>query len=194
MLLDLEDLDVALRDRLAGARSDCDGDQPQDLLWLFPGVEHGPLVGADDEDRILELLVSQKVNGVGMVVQAHLGVRQVREGQPRQLEPSLGIEHRRLVSGARSHEDEQAIGAELAQRSFRQRNMSQVRRIERAAEDRRRQSVTVSSPISTSAPGLAPTARSASSSASRSGGFPTIRNPRSVRKMRYAPRPSGCGR
>ena len=114
MLFDLEELDVARRDRLSRTRGDGDRDQPQDLLRLFPSVEHGPLVGADDEDRILELLVSQEINGVGMVVQSHLGARQVREGQSSQLEPHLGIEHRRLMPWVRGHEDEHSIGAELA--------------------------------------------------------------------------------
>jgi hypothetical protein len=110
-----------------------------------------------------------------MVVQPHLGVGQVAKGQPGQLEPGRGIEHRWLVAGVRGHDHEQPVGAELAQRSVPQRDVTEVRRIKRATEDRRRQSVTVSLPISTSAPVLAPTARRAFLSASPSGGVPSTR-------------------
>jgi hypothetical protein len=174
-LLDLEDLDVARGNGLTRPRGDRDRNQAEDLRRLLPSVEHRPLIGAEDEHRVLELLVAEQVDRVGMVVEPHLRVRQVTKGQPCQLEPSRGIEHRWLVSRGRDHEDEQPVGAELAQRSLRQGDVSEVRRIERAAEDRCRQSVTVSSPISTSAPVFAPTARSASSRVLRSGGVPSTR-------------------
>ena len=175
MLIDLEDLDATRRHGLTRPRGNRDWNQAQELLRLLPGVEHGPLIGAEDEHGVLEVLVAEQVDRVGVVVQPHLRFGQVPKGQPCQLEPSRGIEHRRLVSGIRGHENEQPAGAELAQRSLRQRDVAKVRRIERAAEDRRRQSVTVSSPISTSAPLLAPTARNACSSASRPGGVPSTR-------------------
>jgi hypothetical protein len=110
-----------------------------------------------------------------MVVQPHLGIGQLAEGQPGKLEPGRRVEHGRLVPGILGDEHEQSVGSELPQRSLRQGDVAEMGRIEGAAEDRRLQRVTVSSPISTSAPALAPTARSASSSASRSGGVPTTR-------------------
>jgi hypothetical protein len=184
MLVDLEALDRPLRNGLTGSRSDGDRDQPQDLVRLLPGVERRPLVGAEDEDRVLERLASKQIDRVGMGIQPHLDTRHLLEGQPRQLEPRRRIEHRRLVAGPFRDEDEHAVDAEFPKGPLCQCDVTEVRGIEGAAENRRRQSVTVSSPISTSAPGLAPTARSASSSTSRSGGLPTTRKPRSVRKMR----------
>jgi hypothetical protein len=184
MLLDPEDLNVAFWNGLTGPRGYGNWDQSQDLLRLLPGVERLPLVGADHEHRVLELLVAKEIDRVRMRIRSHLHAGHVRKGQAGELEPGPGVQHRRLVAGALGDQHEHPIDAELAQRSLGERDVTQVRRIERSAEKRRPQSVTVSSPISTSAPGFAPTARSASSSASRSGGFPTTRNPRSVRKMR----------
>jgi hypothetical protein len=194
MLVDLETLHVHVRHGLTGARTHGDTDEPQDLLRLLPRVECRPLVGAEDEHAVLERLGSKSIDRVGIRIHAHLHAGHVLEGEARQFEPRRGIEHCRLVAGPFCDEDEQAVDAEFPNRPLCECDVTKVRRIERAAEDRRRQSVTVSSPISTSAPGFAPTARSASSSTSRSGGLPTTRKPRSVRKMRYAPRPSGCGR
>jgi hypothetical protein len=184
MLLDLEHLDILLRNRLSRTHGDRDGDQPQDLLRLPPAVERGPLIGADHEHGVVELLVAEQFDRIGVLVEPHLRVGQVPEGQPGKLEPGRRIEHSRLVTRFLCHEHEQPVGPELPQRSFRQRDVAEMRRVERAAEDRRRQSVTVSSPISTSAPVFAPAARSTSSSSSPSGGVPTTRNPRSVRKIR----------
>ena len=175
MLIDLEDLDATRRHGLTRPRGNRDWNQAQELLRLLPGVEHGPLIGAEDEHGVLESLVPEQVDCEGMVVQPHLGVGQVAKGQPCQLQPGRGIDHRWLVPGVRGHDHEQPVGAELAQRSLRQCDVTEVQRVERATEDRRRQSVTVSSPISTSAPVLAPTARRASSSASPSGGVPSTR-------------------
>jgi hypothetical protein len=194
MLLDLEDLHVARGgNRLARAGRNGDRNQAQDRVWLLPGVEDSPLVGADHKYGVLELLVAQQVDREGMVVQPHVGVGQGRKGQARELEPCRGIEHRRLVARVCGHEDKKPIGTELAKRALGQRDVTEMRRVEGAAEDRSPQSVTVSSPISTSAPALAPTARNASSRASRSGGVPTILKPRSVRRIRKG-RSSGRGR
>jgi hypothetical protein len=66
------------------------------------------------------------------------------------------------VAGIGNDQDEKALGAELAQRPLRQRDVTKMRRVKGAAENGRRQRVTVSSPTSTSAPDFAPAARRAS--------------------------------
>ena len=193
MLVDLEDTDVAGRRRPARTLRHRDRDTAEDLLVLFPGVERCPLVGPDDEHRVPRILGPQEVHGEGVVVEPHLRARYGPERQVRERETVLRRGNGRLVAGALRDEHQHPVHAEAPQGAFGERDVTDMGRVERPAEDRRRQSVTVSSPISTSAPGFAPTARRASSSTGRSGGVPTTRKPRSVRKMRYA-RPSACGR
>jgi hypothetical protein len=166
MRLDLEDANPAAGHRLARPRGDRHRDPAQDLVRLLPRVERSPLVGADDEHGVLELLVTQEVDCVGVRVEAGLCAGYVLKRQPRELEARGSVEHSRFVSRVLGHEHEEPINAELSQRPFRQRDVAEMRRVEGAAEDRRRQRITVSSPTSTSAPGFAPTARSASFSAS----------------------------
>src|ERR671911_2035200 len=101
MLIDLEDLDATRRHGLTRPRGNRDWNQAQELLRLLPGVEHGPLIGAEDEHGVLESLVPEQVDCEGMVVQPHLGVGQVAKGQPCQLQPGRGIDHRWLVPGVR---------------------------------------------------------------------------------------------
>ena len=94
-----------------------------------------------------------------MVVETDLRAWQLCERQPGEPETGLGVELGLLVSGARDDEHEQPVGAERAERSLGERHVAEVRRVERAAEDRRPHRVDVSSPTSTSAPVLAPAAR-----------------------------------
>ena len=166
MRRDLEDANPAAGHRLARPGGDRNRDPAQDLVRLLPRVERSPLVGADHEHGVLELVVAQEVDRVAMRVEADLRAGQVPKGQPRQLEASRSVEDSRFVSWVLGHEDEQPVCTELPQRALRQRDVAEMRRVEGAAEDRRRQRITVSSPTSTSAPGFAPTARSASFSAS----------------------------
>ncbi len=85
---------------------------------------------------------------------------------------------------------------ELLFRALGELDVTEVRRIERAAVEAERRghaSSNSSSPTSTVAPTLAPAARSARSSSSSGGGVPSTRKPPSVRSSRHA-RVFGCGR
>jgi hypothetical protein len=166
ILLDLEDPDVPRRHRPTWARGNRDRDPAEDLVRLLPRVEDGPLVGADDQHGVLEPLVAQEVDRVGMPVEPDLCAGHVPKRQPRQLEPGRSVKHGGLVPRVLGHKDEHAVCAELPLRPLRKRDVAEMRRVEGAAENRRRQRITVSSPISTSAPALAPTAFKASFSAS----------------------------
>ena len=183
-LVDLEDLDVSHRRRLPGSRRHSNGNQAQDLVWVLPRIECRPLIGADHEHRILPRSVSEQIDRVRVVVEPNLGTRQVTEGKVGELEPGIGVENRRLVPRSLGYEHEEPVGAKAPERSLGERHVTEMRRVEDAAEDGAPHKVTVSSPISTSAPGFAPAARNASSSWARSGGVPTTRKPRSVLKMR----------
>ena len=128
-----------------------------------------------------------------MVVEPHLAEPSERElGEAT---AGLGVRDDALVPGPLGDEDEQPVGAELIPSALRERNVAEVRRVEDAAEDRGgHDRIRVSSPTSTSAPVLAPAARRAASSSSGPGAEPVTRKPRSVRRIRKAPRASGRGR
>ncbi len=85
-----------------------------------------------------------------------------------------------LVGGVGDDGDVQLAEAEVLDRSPREREVAEVRRVEPAAEDPYCHSRT-SSPISTSWPLRAPAAFKTASSSSPVGASPMIRKPRSVR-------------
>jgi hypothetical protein len=78
-----------------------------------------------------------------VVVEPNFGVRKARERDPGKLQAGLCIELGPSVTRALDHQHEEAVGAERLQRTLGQCQVAEVRRIERAAEDRRPQSVTV---------------------------------------------------
>src|SRR5205085_12047482 len=98
-----------------------------------------------------------------------------RKGEPRQLEPGLDGHVYSHVRRIRGDVHAQVIEVEALPRRLGEKDVSVVRRIERAAEQARAAhgSSNVSSPTSTSEPFRAPTARSASSSSTSSGGVPS---------------------
>jgi hypothetical protein len=59
----------------------------------------------------------------------------VRESEPRELEPRVGGRRRPLVPGMCDDEDEELVEPELSDRRTSEGQMTQVRRIEDAAED-----------------------------------------------------------
>ncbi len=172
MLVDLEEPHVSARDGLPGPASNGQRDPPEDLVGLLPGAECRPLVRSDHEHSVLRLLGAKEVHREGVGVEAHIGAG---KGQPCKLEAYLRRGNRPSVARTLGDQNEQPIDAQLPKGALRERDVAEVRRVERAAEDRDRQSVTVSSPISISAPGLAPAARSAASSTGNSGTVPTTR-------------------
>jgi len=119
MLVDLEDPHVPLGDGLAGPCGDRDGNQPQDLLGLLPGVDRRPLVGAEHEYGCFRWFFAKEVDRVGMRVEPHFGVADAFEGQSRQLEPRCRVGDCRLVPRTLRHEDEQSIDTQFPERSLR---------------------------------------------------------------------------
>ena len=96
------------------------------------------------------------------------------EREAGELEPRLGRCDRVLVARLGDDEDEEALEPQLRDGRATQREMTVVRRIEDAAEDRYCHSSS-SSPTSTWVPRLIPRPRSAASSSSGDGGVPTTR-------------------
>src|SRR5215210_49836 len=178
--------------RMAGACGHRDACKPPHLVRLLPRLERSPLVGAENEDRVFELGVAQEVDRVRVAVETNVAEAPERElGEP---QARLRVGHHFLVAGALGHKHQHLAGAQT-ERTLGERDMTNVRRVEDAAEDRdAHERIRVSSPTSTSEPVFAPAARSASSSSAWSGADPTTRKPRSVRKILNAPRASGRGR
>ena len=79
----------------------------------------------------------------------------VREREPRELEPGLRRRRRRLVAGIGDDEDDQLVEPELGDRRSREGDVTHVRRIEDAPEDAYCHSSS-SSPTSTCVPGPDP--------------------------------------
>ena len=100
-----------------------------------------------------------------------------RELREREARRRCGVDV--LVPGVGDDPHEQPVEPEMLDRLARERDMPVVGRVEGAAEDAdpAHCQIMTSSPISTSAPGFTPAARSASSSSSPSGAAPTTRNP-----------------
>ena len=87
----------------------------------------------------------------------------------------------RLCAASATTRDVQLVDAEALDGRPRERDVTDVRRVEAAAEDPGYCHSSTSSPISTSWPLRAPAAFSTASSSSPCGASPTIRKPRSVR-------------
>ena len=125
-----------------------------------------------------------------MVVEHDLALR---ERGPRELEPRLGLGVDLLVARVGDDAPRPRLEPELPLGRVGERDVADVRRVERPAEQAGHSSTSVSSPTSTSLPVRAPAARSAASSSSVAAGVPSTRKPRSVRRIRKAGA-RGCGR
>ena len=153
---------------------DAEPDELEDALGALPLPEVGELVAADDEDGVLGRPRLERVHGACVRIELDFYSRQMVEREPSQLEARLGRSGRLLVPGVGDDEDEEPLEAELRDRCARKGHVTDVRRIEGAAEDAYCHS-SASPSSSTSAPRLTPARRSASSSSSAGGGVPTTR-------------------
>ena len=133
-------------------------------------MEVGRLVGADDEESLLA--ASDRLGRERMGVEPDL---QVGESRLRHLQPRLGIGDDPAVPRVLLHPDLELVDRQLVACRLRERDVSQVRRVERAAEDPLHPSSTSSPSISTSSPVFAPAALSASASSLSPGGRPATR-------------------
>ena len=117
------------------------------------------------------------------------------EREPREPETLVGRRDHLAMARRGRDEDEQAADRQLLQRRLGERHVTDLGRVEDAAEDPRRHWNSSTSPsTSTSSPSFAPTSRNARSSSSSEPGVPCTRKPRSVRRMRKRRRWSGLGR
>ena len=99
-----------------------------------------------------------------------------------------------LVRRVRGDQNHRLVEAECLACRVQQRNVPEVRRVERPAEEPDHgTNWNESSPTSTAAPRRAPASRSARSSSSSLGGVPTTRKPSSVRSRLHG-RAFGSGR
>ena len=155
-----------------------------------PAGEVAELVGADHEDRIVEALRPEQLDRPRVRIEADVVAGERRPGE---LEPRRGGRVHAAVSGPLHHEHDEPLDGEALARCRGDRNVPEVRWIERAAVEDGHSHSSTSSPISTSWPSRAPAARRIASSSSSGGGVPVTRKPRSVRKT-WKPRRCGCGR
>ena len=139
---------------------------------LLPREEVGELVGADHEQRVVEALCAQQVDRARIWIEPHLVVRERSAGE---LEPRFRGALHILVTWALGHEHNEAQRIEVRLCRACNGHMSDVRRVERAAEEPRHWNSRTSSPTSTASPRRTPAARSASSSSGPGGGRPTTR-------------------
>src|SRR6266545_27110 len=184
---------VELPPGIAGTARDAQPRELEDRVRLLPLREVGELVGADQKDGVVPAPLAEHVDGACVAVELDLppGKR-----SPRQLEASVGGTVNGLVPRLGDDDHDEPVEPQLPDGCVSERDVSDVRGVERAPEQAghgRQPSTSVSSPTSTSLPFRAPAARSAPSSSSAGGGSPSTRKPRSVRRIRYATA-RGCGR
>src|SRR5205807_9702805 len=169
--------DLAPRARSSGPRSDRDSLPLENLVRLTPVEEAAELVGADDEDRIVEGLGTEQHDGTRVRVEADVVVRKRRQGER---EPILSGGVGGSIAGPLAHEHDETVGIEALPCGVGDGHMTEMWWVEGAAvEDYSHSSV--SSPSSTSSPARAPAARRIASRSSSAGGMPVTRKPRSVR-------------
>ena len=179
-----------------GPRRRADARELEHPVGPRPGGERGELVGAEQEDRVVEAERLERVDRARERIERHLGPVDRREGELGEREPDLRRRVDLLVPRVGDDADEQAVEPEVVDRLAGERDVPVVRRVEGAAEDPDAAAhcqIMTSSPISTSEPGLTPAARRASSSSSPSGAVPTTRNPWPVRSTLNRRRSGGLG-
>jgi hypothetical protein len=163
-------------------RSHAEPGEFEHRVRFLPGQEVAELVRADQEERIGPVAVPQQVDRPRVPVEADV---LVRERGARELEPGFRIDVDALVPGSGSDQDDEVRQLEMRLRRLRERDVTEMRRVERASVEgggvQPYSQSRVSPPTSTSSPFRAPAAFSAASSSSESGGLPETRKPRSVR-------------
>ena len=174
--------------RIAGPRGDAEPRQLEHALRPLPVEKRCELVGADEEDRIVEPERLERVDRPRERVESDLGAG---DGGERDLASARAGRSRsppRACARVLDDAHEQAVGPEVVDRSEGERDVPVVRRIERAAEDarmpastpiraprRRSRPAHPNGPPQREAPPLAPRRR---------GACPTTRKPPSVRRIR----------
>src|SRR5439155_7164649 len=142
---------LEVRRRVARAGADGEPYPPQHLVRLLPGGEGGALVCADDEHRVAEVPAPDGVDRERVLVEHDLR-RKPREGLLREPEARLGVGHDRSVRRPGRDQNHQAVDRQPLQRGAGERDMTVVRRIERAAEDPGHWNSSASPATSTSSP------------------------------------------
>ena len=107
------------------------------------------LIGADHEDRVVEALGPEQIDGTRVAVEADVVGR---EGGSRQCEPILSGRVNLAVCGTLADEDDEPLHAELLSRRLGDGDMAEVRRVEGAAVEDGHSHSSSSSPSSTSSP------------------------------------------
>ena len=163
---------------------------------LLPPEEARELVCPDEEQGVVEGECLERVDRAGELIERDLGLVERSERQLGEEEADLWRGRDVLVARLPDDANEQPVEVEPLDPPSRQLDVTDVRRVERAAEDADAHGShsSSSSPISTSAPRRTPAPRSASSSSPSSGISPTTRKPRSVRSTRNDRRAAGAGR
>jgi hypothetical protein len=100
------------------------------LLGLAPGEKVPELVGADHEHRIVEPLGAKQLNGARIGVEANVVGR---KGSTCQRQPILGGRVDSTVPGPFADEDHELVHAELPSRGVCDRDVAEMRRVERTA-------------------------------------------------------------
>ena len=168
---------VELAAREAGPRGNRESRPLEHLGGLAPVEKAAEQVGSDYEDPVVEVLGSQQLDRAWIGILAGVVMREGRLGQR---EAILGRCVDRSMTGVLVHEHDEALDSEALARGVGDRDMPEMRRVERASVQDYSHSSS-SSPTSTSSPARAPAARRIASSSSSAGGVPMTRKPLSVR-------------
>jgi hypothetical protein len=121
---------LQLAAREAGPRGDRQAGQLEHLGGLAPGEKGAELVGADHEHGIVEALGPEKLDGARIGIEPDVVVRECRG---REREPVLDGRVNRTMPRTLVHEDDEPLGAEALSRGVGYGNVTEMRRVERAA-------------------------------------------------------------
>ena len=125
---DVEYLDAFTgRNEIPGTRRDPQPRQLEHLLRLFPRGEPDELVGADQEQGIVQSAGAQHVYRERERIELDL---EAGERDPGHLQAKISWSERRLVPGRLAYEDDQAIERETAPGGVHERDVTVVRRVE----------------------------------------------------------------
>src|SRR5205085_1104884 len=118
--------------RVTGPRRHRDRRELEYTVRILPVEEVAELVGADQEDRVVEAAVAEHVDGALVRVQLD---PPAGEGRPGQTKPRRRVQLDPLVTRPLRDEDDEVVEAELVLGGARERHVAVVRRVERPAEE-----------------------------------------------------------
>src|SRR5262249_9440162 len=140
---------VELALRIAGPRGDGEPRALEHLLGLAPVEEAAELIGADDEDWIVEALGPEQLDGARIWVEPNAVAGECGARQCQSI-PDRGVNF--SMRGALAHEYDEAVHSEVLPRRVGNRDMAEVRRIEGTSVEDCHSHSSTSSPTSTSSP------------------------------------------